>query len=154
MSGESVSITIASSAHARRPTRRMRSARSKVSGAAEAEPKAELDERVGLLLAAVEGVGDAARRRGVRRRCFSTVSTARRTCSSTGRPNSAASCELGGEEARLALAVEPGDEVVEADLADRDQPRVVGVARERVAQRAEVGRRRRASVHIGWMPSA
>ena len=75
-------------------------------GAAEAEPKAEPDERLGLLLAAVEGVGDAARDGGARRSCFSTVSTARRTCSSTGRPNSAASASCAAKKRRLALAVE------------------------------------------------
>ncbi len=46
--------------------------------------------------------------------------------------------ELGREEARLAVAVEAGDEVVEADLADRDQTRVVTMPLERGPQDAEV----------------
>ena len=46
--------------------------------------------------------------------------------------------ELRREDRRLALAVEAGDEMIEADLADRDQARVAGVARERVAQRRQV----------------
>ena len=121
-----------------RPTRRILQRPLERHRAAEAEAKAELDEGVGLLLAAVEGMGEAARARGAGAAAASTGSTARRTCSSTGSPNSAASAELRREDRRLALAIEAGDEVVEADLADRDQARVAGVARERVAQRRQV----------------
>jgi len=47
--------------------------------------------------------------------------------------------ELGREHLLLPLVVEAGDEVIEADLADRDQARITGVARERIAQVPEVG---------------
>ncbi len=46
--------------------------------------------------------------------------------------------ELRREHRRLPIAVETGDEMVEADLADGDQARVAGVARERIAQRRDV----------------
>ena len=61
--------------------------------------------------------------------------------------------QLRREDPGLALAVEAGDEVVEADLADRHQPRVVAVGLEPVAQRRQVGVAG-APVHIGWMPRA
>ena len=46
--------------------------------------------------------------------------------------------ELGGEDRRLAAAVEAGNEMVEADLADRDQAWIVGMARERISQCRQV----------------
>ena len=136
MSGESVSITIAAAATAtadaadpQRPLERHR--------AAEAEAKAELDEGRGLLLAAVEGMGEAARH---------AAPAQLREHRVDGAPDvqQHRQAELGGEaelrreDRRLALVIEAGDEVVEADLADRDQARVAGVARERVAQRRQV----------------
>ena len=76
----------------------------------------------------------------MRRSCFSTPSTERRTCSITGRSNSRGELELRGEKRSLASAVEPGHEVVEADLADRDQARIVALrVEQRLAQPVEVG---------------
>jgi hypothetical protein len=107
--------------------------------AAEAEAKAELDEGAGLLFAAVEGVGEAARDRSSTQVLEDGVDGAahvqQHRQAELGRE-----LELGGEHRRLAVAIEAFDEMVEADLADRDQARVAGVTRERVAQRVEVAR--------------
>jgi hypothetical protein len=81
MSGASVSSTMASSGRVAANSR-MRLA-GKAHGAAETQLEAQLDEFVGLLPAAVEGMGDAAGH-PARLKCLSTGSMARRTCSSTG----------------------------------------------------------------------
>jgi hypothetical protein len=46
--------------------------------------------------------------------------------------------ELAGEHLFLPIVVEAGDEMIEADLAHRDQARVTGMARERVTQVPEI----------------
>ena len=62
--------------------------------------------------------------------------------------------ELRGIEVRLALAVQTGHEVIEPDLADRDEARVVA----QCAASASRSRARSASAarstNSGWMPSA
>ncbi len=110
-------------------------------GAAEAEAKAELDECARLLLAAVEGVGDAAVDGRSTQMLEDGVDGAPdveqdRQAELGGEP------ELAGEHLRLPIVVEAGDEMIQANLADRDQARVTGMARERVAQVPRDRRRR------------
>ena len=71
-----------------------------------------------LLGAAIEGVGDASLTL-IRRKYLRMSSTARRICSTTGSPNSRASSSCPKSDA-LALAIGAIDEIIETDLAHRD----------------------------------
>jgi hypothetical protein len=106
--------------------------------AAETELEAELGERAGLLLAAVEGVSDAAAHRPCAQLLEDAVDRPadvqqHRQVELAGEP------QLRREDPGLTLPVEAGDEVVQADLADRHQPRVVAVRLEPGTQRRQVG---------------
>ena len=129
-------MTIASGASARADASNAQGAIER-RGAAEAEPKAELDEAAALLLAAVEGMGESADDAAPAQLREHRVDGAAHVQQHRQR-ELGCQRQLGGEHLRLAGAVEAGNEVVEADLADGDQARVVATARERLAQRRQV----------------
>ena len=138
MSGASVSMTIAASGTSA-ATRRMRSARSKVS----APPKPSLKPSstktsacCGLPLKAWAMPPATGAAQVLQHRVDGAPHVQQhRQIELDGE------LELRREERRLAFRSRPGDEMVEADLADRDQPRVVAMASS--ASRRPAGRRRR-----------
>ena len=75
--------------------------------AAEAEPEAEPDEHVGLLLAAVEGVRDAAAAPRSGAAASARCRPRGGTCSITGSSNSRASCSCAAKKRSCRAAVEP-----------------------------------------------
>ena len=85
MSGESVSSTSASSGQCFRQAPDIERAL-EGHGAANAKLESQLDEHVGLLLAAVEGMRDTTHARMATNRFAATRSWARLICTRTGRP--------------------------------------------------------------------
>ncbi len=75
------------------------------------------------------------------RRCLSSVSAERRTCTITGRPAAFARASCAAKKRSPRSQVEPGHEVVQADLADGHEARVVAVPA-RGGRPARRGRRR------------
>ena len=104
---------------------------------AEAELETEFDKGERLLLAAVECVRDAAAHRRAAQMLQQGVGRAPHM-QDRGQLELARQLQLLGIEKLLAYAVEARHEMVEPDLADRNQPRVTAASSQRITQAQQV----------------
>ena len=105
--------------------------------AAEAELEAERDEHARLLLAAVVGMNDAPRHLDAAQRGEQRVGRAPHV-HDDGQRELARELELLDPVMLLARPVVARHEMIEADLADGDEPRIVAMPHQRVAQARQV----------------
>ncbi|MPN30066.1 hypothetical protein SDC9_177523 [bioreactor metagenome] len=105
--------------------------------AAEAQLEAHVDEGLRLLLAAVEGMRDAARHRHVTQMLEQPVGRAPHM-KNYGQIKAPRQLQLGAVELLLPRGIQPRHEEVKADLPNRHQALITARIRQRLLQRGEV----------------